>query len=55
MTKINCSVEECKYNSNLYCHADEIQVAGRGNQRVGTSDGTLCKTFVYHDNKKTLI
>lgn len=51
MTKIFCSVEECIHNENKVCAADHIEVTSHGNARVGTSDGTLCKTFRYDHGK----
>lgn len=46
MTKgIKCVVEECAYNQNKLCNAEEIEVRSSGDMSVNTSDGTACETF----------
>ncbi len=47
MPKVSkCMCEECYYNHNYACHADEIEVRSsvQGN-RVENSEGTCCETF----------
>lgn len=46
---VQCFVEECKFNESdeHVCTASSIEVATSGNDIVGTSRGTMCKTFIY--------
>ncbi len=37
------------FNQEKLCHASQIQVLSNGNDVVGTSMGTMCKTFRYRD------
>jgi len=41
-----CYCEECYYNHNFNCQAEEIEVrsSAQGN-KVETSEGTCCETF----------
>lgn len=43
---VKCMCEECHYNHNFNCHANEIEVRSstEGN-RVVSSEGTCCSTF----------
>lgn len=43
--EVKCVVEECVYNQNKLCQADEIEVRSSGDMAVSTSDGTACETF----------
>lgn len=44
--KIKCMVEECVYNDNYVCQAEEIEVRSSSKNRVvNSSDGTACETF----------
>ncbi len=45
MPEIKCVVEECAFQNNMLCHADNIEVRSSGDQQVKTSDGTACETF----------
>ncbi|MDD4572541.1 MAG: DUF1540 domain-containing protein [Clostridia bacterium] len=45
MNKINCLVEECVYNCNNDCEANEIQVCSSNAGNVSHPDNTFCKTF----------
>ncbi|MDP9728692.1 DUF1540 domain-containing protein [Alicyclobacillus tolerans] len=46
---VKCAVEECLYNQNSACSAEEIEIRTNGNPIVGTSKGTMCETFIYKD------
>jgi hypothetical protein len=46
---VTCLVEECVFNDEHRCFADEIEVRSNGNDIVGTSKGTMCRTFRYRD------
>jgi len=39
---IDCEAENCKYNHNLRCVAEHVDIKGNG---AKTSSGTLCATF----------
>lgn len=41
-TDIKCTACECKYNSDNYCTADDVEVLGGGACRCGETE---CKTF----------
>jgi len=43
-------VEECKYNSNYYCDAHQIEVRSNGTTQVTTNSQTACETFTNHGN-----
>ena len=45
MTEIKCLVEECKYNNDYYCQANEIEVRSNGTTNVNRPDETACETF----------
>ncbi len=49
MGKIKCVVEECKYNKQQMCQAEEIEVRSSGTMSVADSDGTACETFAPRD------
>lgn len=52
MSKVTkCMCEECHYNDRYECHADSIEVRSSGDNKVDTSDGTCCHTFVHKDRK----
>jgi hypothetical protein len=50
---VKCTVEECIYNAETACEADEIEVTSNGNEIVGTNKGTMCGTFEYKDHYRT--
>lgn len=39
-----CQVEECMYNRNMECHAEEIEVLSSATS-VTQSSNTMCETF----------
>lgn len=39
---IDCEAENCKYNHNLRCVAEHVDIKGNG---AKSSSGTLCATF----------
>jgi hypothetical protein len=41
-----CMCEECRYNDNYECHANGIEVRSSGTNRVESSEGTCCDTFI---------
>lgn len=46
MTKdVKCVVEECEFNQNNLCNAEDIEVRSSGDLSVKSSDGTACETF----------
>jgi len=48
--RIKCMVEECAYNDNYLCNAEEIEVRSSGKNRVvNSTDGTACETFKRKD------
>lgn len=44
-----CVVEECVFNRDRDCLAEEISIRSNGNDIVGTPRGTMCSTFRYRD------
>lgn len=44
---VKCGVEECIYNREQNCTAEEIEVLSNGNEIVGTTKGTRCATFEF--------
>jgi hypothetical protein len=45
MPAIKCSVNECKWNNAVECHAPMIQVDHNGASNANNSDQTKCETF----------
>ncbi|MCL6638520.1 MAG: DUF1540 domain-containing protein [Firmicutes bacterium] len=45
MSDIKCNVTECKYNSDVACHAPMIEITRNKIDRAGKSDQTKCETF----------
>lgn len=46
MSRIKCLVEECRYNSDYLCDAEQIEVCSCGSEKsVRHSDETACRTF----------
>jgi len=43
---VKCSVENCFYNKNRFCHADALEVNAKGDGIAISSDGTCCTTFI---------
>lgn len=43
--KVKCSVDNCHYNEDHMCYADELEVNAMGDGKAETSDGTCCTTF----------
>lgn len=43
--QVKCGVENCHYNKECKCHADELEVNAMGDKKADTSDGTCCTTF----------
>lgn len=39
---IDCEAENCKYNHNLRCVAEHVDIQGNG---ANSSSGTICATF----------
>ncbi|MFZ7103691.1 MAG: DUF1540 domain-containing protein [Peptococcaceae bacterium] len=49
-SRIKCKVEECVYNSQGLCDADNIEVmSSAGSMKVGTNAETMCSTFRYQN------
>lgn len=42
---IRCMCEECVYNSNDACTAEEVEIRSSHNLRVNSADDTMCNTF----------
>jgi len=40
-----CMCEECFYNQNYSCVADNIEVMSSGDMKVCSAEGTYCQTF----------
>ncbi len=49
MKNLKCKVEECTYNDNCYCMANEIEVCSCGDRHVEDAEKTFCKTFCCKD------
>lgn len=49
--QVKCGVENCNYNKQRMCHADDLEVnaMGMGNSKAETSDATCCSTFKNHE------
>ncbi|MEA1962559.1 MAG: DUF1540 domain-containing protein [Bacillota bacterium] len=43
--KIQCNVENCYYNHNQCCHAEQVMVNAMGDGIANSVDGTCCCTF----------
>lgn len=43
---IRCMIEECAYNQQKSCTANNIEVRSSGSMSVSTSEATCCETFV---------
>lgn len=49
---MKCMCEECYYNDNFECCADEIQVRSSAeSNKVTTSEGTCCDTFIHRNSE----
>lgn len=46
MTKIHCSVENCKYNELRQCVADKIDVGKQGLSEAQCAKETECSSFI---------
>lgn len=46
--QVKCSVENCHFNKQNMCHADNLKVDAMGDKKAHTSDGTCCTTFKDH-------
>ncbi|NLM04966.1 MAG: DUF1540 domain-containing protein [Clostridiales bacterium] len=47
--EVLCSVQNCKYNKEEYCHASKIEVNAKGyKDEAHSSDDALCTTFKVH-------
>lgn len=49
LAKIRCVVEECLFNEDHICQAEEIEVRSSGTMSVINSEGTACETFIPRD------
>ena len=45
MSKIVCQAENCHYNQDRLCNANEIEVCNCGVSNATCSDQTECRTF----------
>ncbi len=45
MIMIKCLCEECRYNEDHKCSANNIEVKSSGDNKVCSADGTCCNTF----------
>ena len=43
--KVQCSVDNCKYNKNQACYASQLTVEAMGDGVANNADGTCCSTF----------
>lgn len=43
--EVMCRVDNCKYNENDICHAEELRVNVHGDGFANSSAGTCCETF----------
>lgn len=48
-TSIDCEAHNCKYNHNLHCAAEHIDIKG---SEANTSRETLCATFTEEGKNK---
>lgn len=44
--QVKCSVDNCHFNKNQMCYAQNLEVNALGDGKAYTSDGTCCTTFV---------
>lgn len=42
---VSCSVDNCHYNKERSCHANQILVRRSGDDHARTPEGTFCATF----------
>lgn len=49
---VQCSVDNCKYNTANECHAPSLSINAFGDGFAFTNDGTQCSTFVARDSKE---
>ncbi|ADU26130.1 protein of unknown function DUF1540 [Ethanoligenens harbinense YUAN-3] len=50
--KVKCGVENCHYNRQNMCHANNLEVNTMSDKvSASTSDETCCSTFVDHSTK----
>lgn len=45
MPDIKCMVTECKFNTDVVCHAPMIEVTRNNIEHASKSDETKCETF----------
>ena len=50
MSRIKCMVEECVYNSNTACSAQQIEVCSCNCTNVNKAGETECHTFKHRSN-----
>ncbi len=44
--KVDCTVDNCKFNHQHLCHARSLKVDAMGGHHADTSDGTCCSTSI---------
>ena len=49
MKNLKCMCEECHYNENHECCADNVEVRSNGDNKVNSAAGTCCNTFKSRD------
>jgi len=42
---VKCMCEECSFNEEHECHANNVQIHSVGDHKVESSAGTCCSTF----------
>lgn len=42
---VECSVENCKYNKDKLCHAENLEIKAMGDGIAESTLGTCCSTF----------
>jgi hypothetical protein len=44
-SQVKCGVDDCRYNKQHLCHADNLVINPMGDNVVNTNAGTQCDTF----------
>ncbi|WP_395879398.1 DUF1540 domain-containing protein [Desulfallas sp. Bu1-1] len=45
MYRINCFIEECRFNNNMKCNAPRVQVKLGGTRSTRAADRAFCQHF----------
>ncbi|WP_353740033.1 DUF1540 domain-containing protein [Desulfoscipio gibsoniae] len=45
MSRVNCFIEDCRFNNNMKCNAPKVSFKLRSNQSHNTAEHVLCSQY----------